>query len=527
MAATRHGSRSSLTNHTFPSFYACYLLKSLKTPRSTSTYIGSTPNPPRRLRQHNGEISQGASRTRIGRPWDMVMIVYGFPSKVAALQFEWAWQHPWKARHLKTPSVGGGSERGRAIFSNGRGLSTLKTRVNVVRIMIATYPYSNWPLHVKFFSTEAVNAWEESGRAHPHLPMGFTSTMELEGVDGKKADVNVGSGRRGPIDVSDGKLEPVKWSTLKMFLLGSFTSIHLASASALASGPRTLMCSLCTNPIDIHTTVRPFSSSLWCHPLTNIQDPVTVCLCPTAACHSIAHISCLADHFQVQDPLTPIIPRGGNCPTCQTWVSWGEIVKGMYRRKSGRAVEVEEDLDHEGDEDGDSDLVETLEDAGLEPVPYEYVASTTLVKKGKGKVFNKDTPRTTAKRQPDGSKRRTVKIQARRKGRRPMLDSPVEDLERDHEDFDTMLGAIGATGTDKDGVPYLPSDSKHSQSHIERPLSKSRPRPPVKARGARRSRGFATTSKSNLTRARDIFDSDEVEDFTLALNNISDISVEQ
>ena len=214
MAATRHGSRSSLTNHTFPSFYACYLLKSLKTPRSTSTYIGSTPNPPRRLRQHNGEISQGALRTRIGRPWDMVMIVYGFPSKVAALQFEWAWQHPWKARHLKTPSMGGGSGRGRAIFSNGRGLSTLNARVNVARIMIATYPYSNWPLHVKLFSTEAVKAWEESGRVYPHLPMGFTSAIELEGVDGKKADVNVGSGRRGPIDVSDGKLEPVIWSTL-------------------------------------------------------------------------------------------------------------------------------------------------------------------------------------------------------------------------------------------------------------------------------------------------------------------------
>ena len=214
MATAGRGSRSSLTNHVFPSFYACYLLKSLKTPRATATYIGSTPNPPRRLRQHNGEISAGAEKTRIGRPWEMVMIVYGFPSKVAALQFEWAWQHPWKTRHLKTPSRDGAPGRGCPLFADGRGLSTLKARVNVVRIMIASHPYSNWPLHVKLFNTEAVRAWEGAGRGNAQLPMGFTCAIELEGVDGKKADLHVGSGRRGPIDVSDGKLEPMIWSTL-------------------------------------------------------------------------------------------------------------------------------------------------------------------------------------------------------------------------------------------------------------------------------------------------------------------------
>ncbi|KIJ38511.1 hypothetical protein M422DRAFT_94196, partial [Sphaerobolus stellatus SS14] len=87
--------------HTFPPFYACYLLKSIKNPRSTATYIGSTPHPPRRIRQHNGELTQGAWKTARNRPWVMTMIVYGFPSKLAALQFEWAWQHPDRSRHLR------------------------------------------------------------------------------------------------------------------------------------------------------------------------------------------------------------------------------------------------------------------------------------------------------------------------------------------------------------------------------------------------------------------------------------------
>ncbi|XP_016647394.1 PREDICTED: structure-specific endonuclease subunit slx1-like [Prunus mume] len=46
------------------------------------------------IRQHNGEIAQGAWRTKRKRSWEMVLCIYGFPTNVSALQFEWAWQHP-------------------------------------------------------------------------------------------------------------------------------------------------------------------------------------------------------------------------------------------------------------------------------------------------------------------------------------------------------------------------------------------------------------------------------------------------
>ncbi|KXH68684.1 GIY-YIG catalytic domain-containing protein [Colletotrichum salicis] len=71
-----------------PALYTVYILRS--TVRHASLYIGSTPNPPRRLKQHNGEARGGAARTsRLSlRPWEMVGLVSGFPGMVAALKFD-------------------------------------------------------------------------------------------------------------------------------------------------------------------------------------------------------------------------------------------------------------------------------------------------------------------------------------------------------------------------------------------------------------------------------------------------------
>ncbi|PIA17820.1 hypothetical protein COEREDRAFT_7014 [Coemansia reversa NRRL 1564] len=125
-------------------FYCCYLLRSLKPGTRNYVYIGSTPNPVRRLRQHNGEIVAGAVTTRSRRPWEMILIVHGFPSKASALQFEWAWQHPHLSRHTSIDAVPFETQR----ILYGSAQKSLKTKLVALCAMFVVPPFRSWPLQV-------------------------------------------------------------------------------------------------------------------------------------------------------------------------------------------------------------------------------------------------------------------------------------------------------------------------------------------------------------------------------------------
>jgi predicted GIY-YIG superfamily endonuclease len=81
-------------------YYFVYMLRSTVTGH---TYIGSTPDPKRRLRQHNGEIAGGARRTHVGQPWRIEILV-GFEVErpAEALSIEWHWKRfrPRTSVHL-------------------------------------------------------------------------------------------------------------------------------------------------------------------------------------------------------------------------------------------------------------------------------------------------------------------------------------------------------------------------------------------------------------------------------------------
>ena len=69
--------------------WVCYLIAN-----GGYTYVGVSPTPEKRLRQHNGEIKGGAKYTTSKGPgWKHVCIIEGFQDKIQAMQFEWAVKH--------------------------------------------------------------------------------------------------------------------------------------------------------------------------------------------------------------------------------------------------------------------------------------------------------------------------------------------------------------------------------------------------------------------------------------------------
>ena len=75
-----HGNRS----------WCVYLIASTNPP--LKTYVGSTNDFCRRLKQHNGDLKGGAKASRAGRPWVCACIVRGFANRSEACKFESKWK---------------------------------------------------------------------------------------------------------------------------------------------------------------------------------------------------------------------------------------------------------------------------------------------------------------------------------------------------------------------------------------------------------------------------------------------------
>lgn len=303
-----------------PAFYCCYLLRS--TIRHASLYVGSTPNPRRRLAQHNGQVKGGAVRTsRISlRPWEMTCIVAGFPSNIAALQFEWAWQNSDITRHIshderisfgtirtKTSGKTGNTSRRRA-----RPKTSLTDKLSNLHLLLRVPYFSRWPLELRFFSEDVFQFWQTwCQRVDSQISPGikvwldnpeqdletFAQTESKATQKRRKLDM-IGKGGVNGVDPTYASLRPV-----------------LEKAQLVLEDDDSLLCSICAQSLNPR------------------HDLVTIC--PQTNCQSFHHMTCLSSHFLKTNATSSMVPVTGECPSCRASLSWADLMKEMTLRVRG------------------------------------------------------------------------------------------------------------------------------------------------------------------------------------------------
>ncbi|XP_062919479.1 structure-specific endonuclease subunit SLX1 [Mobula hypostoma] len=143
-------------------FYGVYLLLCRNPKFQGRVYIGFTVNPQRRVRQHNaGKRHGGAWRTSGRGPWDMVLIVHGFPSAVAALKFEWSWQHPSRCRQLA-------GVRGRS-----RAEGSYPFHLRLLWELLRCPRWGRFPLTLRWIHQQHRQEWPPGSAPPPHVALAF------------------------------------------------------------------------------------------------------------------------------------------------------------------------------------------------------------------------------------------------------------------------------------------------------------------------------------------------------------------
>ncbi|AQZ12831.1 SLX1 (YBR228W) [Zygosaccharomyces parabailii] len=279
-----------------PIFYCCYLLQSVC--KRQSFYIGSTPNPVRRLRQHNGILNRGgAYRTKRQdtRPWEMIMFVYGFLSKIAALQFEHAWQHGYSTHYIE--------ENDRIVKSRTGGRS-IHHKLGTARLLANNTYFKHMNLVVHFFNNDVENIWKENKfKIVDSIPI----TVKL------LQNRTVTPTTENAIVYADGNLKLVE-DVYNDYVRRDVEMFKLYQ-DRLSYGE--IRCGICQSIFD-------YTSE-------NVKLKPFLGFCGHRNCNFIAHLGCLHRYFLDEGQLNigtrNLIPKKGRCPDCSAMIEWGIMVK--------------------------------------------------------------------------------------------------------------------------------------------------------------------------------------------------------
>ncbi|KAI1619234.1 hypothetical protein EDD37DRAFT_660432 [Exophiala viscosa] len=251
----------------------------------------------------------------------MACIVAGFPSNIAALQFEWAWHNSHLTRHITpTERISFATTRtktsksGKTSRRPGRPRTSMMDKLSNLHLLLRAPYFSKWPLEVRFFSQDVYRSWQTwCERVDTHLPAAievqfdpaqtpshddqeeFTSAQPVLRMT--KAEL-IGKGGVHGVDPTYARLRNVFEKS--QFLLDEDDDHR---------------CSACRDSIDLRRDL--------------------FVLCHTNGCQGISHINCLADRSLKEERSDSMVPGKGSCPACNQKHAWTELMQQVTLRTRG------------------------------------------------------------------------------------------------------------------------------------------------------------------------------------------------
>lgn len=293
-------SSSNLSLSASPDHFHVYLLRSCKNSRR-SFYIGKTTDPKKRIRQHNGEILGGAKQTRKAskRPWEMIVVVEGFPSRTSALQFEWQWQHPKKSKVVRSAVK-------RASASSKR--TGVRRLLHILEAMLTSKLWRQYPLDVRICDAECYEWFKKVAESKlPSYMNVFLSSLSECAVYNKHGDRD------------DGRTT--------------------ANADAASSFPG---CRLCGEGIEgnfvecYHCTTPSHPRCLMAHFLTAESRAAQ----PDSGCGDTEEQQngqlVSAANAAEERRHEPLLPAHGPCHYCGGLLTWPVVLRAFYHRHRTR-----------------------------------------------------------------------------------------------------------------------------------------------------------------------------------------------